>query len=49
VVSRGRCELGRGGTQIDPIVSLLKVVICGLSAGTCMSCWLGLYPYGVCY
>jgi hypothetical protein len=38
VISHGRRALGRGGTQIDPTVSLRKVAIRGLSAGALISC-----------
>jgi hypothetical protein len=49
VVSNGRRALGRDGTRIDPMISLRKVAIRGLSADTRMSCWSGLYPCRVCY
>jgi hypothetical protein len=49
VVSRGRRALGRGGTRIDPTMSLRKVAIRGLSAGARMSCWSDLYPCKVGY
>jgi hypothetical protein len=48
VVSRERRALGRGGTQIDHVISLRKVDIRGLSADACMSCWL-VFPYKVVY
>jgi hypothetical protein len=41
--------IGRGGTWIDPTISLRNVVIHGLSAGARMSCWLVLYPRRVGY
>jgi hypothetical protein len=41
VVSHGRHVLGRGGTQMDPMMSLEEVDICGLSVGVRMSCWSG--------
>jgi hypothetical protein len=47
VVSRGGRALERGGTRIDPTVSLRKVAIRCLSVGVCMSCWSGLYPAGL--
>jgi hypothetical protein len=43
-VSHGRRALGRGGIQIDPLMSLQKVAIRGLSAGACMLCWSGFPP-----
>jgi hypothetical protein len=45
VVSCGRCALGRGGTRIDPTISLLNVVIRGQFVGTRMPCWSYLYPW----
>jgi hypothetical protein len=49
VVSCGRHALGRGGTQIDPTLSLQKVAICGLSTGARMLCWSVLYSCRVGY
>jgi hypothetical protein len=36
--------LGRCGTWIDPMMSLQKVAIRGLSVDAHMSCWSGLSP-----
>jgi hypothetical protein len=47
VVSHGRRALERGGTWIDPTVSLRKVAIHCLSVGVRMLCWSGLYPAGL--
>jgi hypothetical protein len=35
----GRRALERGGTQVDPTMSLRKIIIRGLSDGARMSCW----------
>jgi hypothetical protein len=43
LVSCGRRALGTSETRIDPMISLWKVVIRGLSTGARMLCWSSLY------
>jgi hypothetical protein len=49
VVLRGKRALGKGGTRINPTISLRKVEIRGMSVGAYMSCWSGLYSCRVNY